>query len=70
MEMWKGIKAAERSDDGGFKNITCICSFCSKPTIALAFGHYYSCGYNNLGIMICKTCCNEAIKAIDERILK
>jgi hypothetical protein len=69
MKEWKGIKAAERSDDGGFKDIICRCSFCSKPAVALARSYR---GWNkeNFGIMICKTCCNEAIKAIDERILK
>ena len=63
MEKWIGVKAAERSNDGDFKNIEYKCDFCQTLTTTLARN-------KKNGTYICKSCATEAIEKIDRGILK
>ncbi len=73
----RGIKACERSEDGGFKNIDFRCDFCSRISVTLVkFEDVYFWANPNRGhtinmpVYICKACCTEAIDAMDKELLK
>lgn len=60
IKMWQTIKVAERSEDGGFKNITDTCS-CGRQSLVLA--------YDETGKRICKSCVCEILNMINDKIL-